>query len=673
MTEEVFMSGPIVFRNFVVAILMIVMFPILSAQNQDTEQTRKAIAMLNHLTVQTQLILDSKNNKLALEEMYDEFINNIAPSAVDTATQNELNIILDKINNFRLLETERKYIKILYENDQARAISSAMPDPAYFLSTVISRKPLEAIASVAMMGLSSWTNYNNATNDAKIKNLKANFNLDKQEIGAIHELRKGTFNYMIEMAAEFGLKDEETLNENSVSKFISLKLDNNPNSQKINLEGHQNIFSNYGPYWGLLAQTYYTLGEYQNCLNAVKKYEEVRAPIFRYDTDFANTLPYAILAVEKVYGNKSKTYFRETERYLKLLEKETPTSKWQMRYFIAQTYLAMAGQSRNNRAYLQEALKLARLDVVTLADIQVKLVEEYLQPVDTSIDPTLTKGEKKKREEEIKRNEELKSTSLIPYHEGFYQAWGLYVNIGAKLGVSNKEFVDTKMAILKALSIYLERYYITEKDFDDEFIWKYLEPYKDDLSIWKQQMVYNIFDFRLEFDTKIYSSDADYKELMAEIVDNISRDNYFSYYLPSLYTSSCYFIKPLLLGEPHIELIIPLCLLKENSEISYIIHEVSSGGNTKIFSDEDNVKFTRSVVSFEEEYEASYDSPVYFKWCLLQLHPNQELDFDKKKEYRIFIQILDEKLNTMLEYKNFHLKSERKSSLSNFMGVVDFD
>ena len=667
------MSGLVVFRNFVVGILMIVMFPILSAQNQDTEQTRKAIAMLNHLTVQTQLILDSKNNKLALEEMYDEFINNIAPSAVDTATQNELNIILDEINNFRLLETERKYIKILYENDQARAISSAMPDPAYFLSTVISRKPLEAIASVAMMGLSSWTNYNNATNDAKIKNLKANFNLNKQEIGAIHELRKGTFNYMIEMATEFGLKDEETLNENSVSKFISLKLDDNPNSQKINLEGHQNIFSNYGPYWGLLAKTYYTLGEYRNCLYAVKKYEAVRAPIFRYDTDFANTLPYAILAVEKVYGNKSNTYFRETERYLKLLEKETPTSKWQMRYFIAQTYLAMAGQSSNNRAYLQEALKLARLDAVTLANIQVKLVEEYLQPVDTSIDPTLTKGEKKKREEEIKRNEELKSTSLIPYHEGFYQAWRLYEEVSAKLRISKKEYADTKMAISKALSIYQERYYITERKFDNEFIWKYLEPYKGDLGIEKQHMVYNIFNFRLEFDTKIYSSDADYKELMAEIVDNISRDKYHTYYLPSLYTSTCYFIQPLLLGEPHIELNIPLCLLKENSKISYMIYEVSSDNDDEPIFIEDHVKFTRSVFSPRGEYKASYDSPVYFKWCRLQLYPNQELDFDKEKEYRIIIQILDEKLNTKLEYKNFHLKSERKSGLSNFLGVIDYD
>ena len=118
---------------------------------------------------------------------------------------------------------------------------------------------------------------------------------------------------------------------------------------------------------------------------------------------------------------------------------------------------------------------------------------------------------------------------------------------------------------------------------------------------------------------------------------------------------------------------ITLCLLKENSEISYIIHEVSSGGNTKIFSDEDNVKFTRSVVSFVEEYEASYDSPVYFKWCRLQLYPNQKLDFDKEKEYRIIIQILDEDFVTLLTYKNFHLKSERKNGLSNFSGVVDYD
>ena len=104
-----------------------------------------------------------------------------------------------------------------------------------------------------------------------------------------------------------------------------------------------------------------------------------------------------------------------------------------------------------------------------------------------------------------------------------------------------------------------------------------------------------------------------------------------------------------------------------------MIYEVSSDNDDEPIFIEDHVKFTRSVFSTRGEYEASYDSPVYFKWCRLQLYPNQELDFDKEKMYGIAIRIFDEKIDTLLTYKNFHLKSERKNGLSNFMGVVDYD
>ncbi|UTC76743.1 hypothetical protein E4O04_01415 [Treponema sp. OMZ 799] len=353
-----------------ISVFFIIIFAAIYCFSENYEQNQRAVEMLNYLTMQTQFIIDSKNNKVTLEETYNKIINNIAPSAVDKKTKEQLTYILDEIHKLRLLEANREQLQILFENDQAQALSKAMPNPTYLLSTVISGDPLKTVASIAMTGLSSWVNYNNAKNDSIIANLKSKWELDKQEMQSIHSIRKNAFTYMIRIVNSYkGIKDSYTLNEDSVKEFISFQMTENPHQRKLRLEGNQHKFEKYGQYWGLLAKTYFEIDDFKSCLKAIKKYEETRTSIFRYDLEFANVLPYAVMAAEKVYGAKDKKYIYEAERYLKLLEKETPTNQWQMRYFISQAYILLARNSNDN-SYLNKAYSIVKLDLPTLASEQ---------------------------------------------------------------------------------------------------------------------------------------------------------------------------------------------------------------------------------------------------------------------------------------------------------------
>jgi len=116
------------FCSCVFAVLCAFMY---AKEADEVAQSRRAVAMLNYLTVQTQRILDSKCNRVMLEEVYNTIINNTAPSAVDEDTRNQLNSMLDSINELRMLQTDREHLQILFENEQAQALASAMPNPTY--------------------------------------------------------------------------------------------------------------------------------------------------------------------------------------------------------------------------------------------------------------------------------------------------------------------------------------------------------------------------------------------------------------------------------------------------------------------------------------------------------------------------------------------------------------
>lgn len=618
------------------------------------DESHRAVAMLNYLTVQVQKILNTKENKVALEQIYNELDENTAPNAIDEHTQSQLRTIKNTINDFRLINTDRVHLQILFENDQAEALRSAMPDPTYLLSAAVSGDPLRAIASIAMTGLSSWTNYNSAKNNVKLENLKAEWELDKEEQNEIHNLRQSTFDYLVDMVQDFGIPDEYTLNKPSVEKFVEISNNDNAAYRKISLEGNEDIYSRYGPYWGLLAKTYYELDEYKNCLDAIKNYEIVRAKIFRYDNNFAMALPYAILSLEKVYGNDAK-YFSEMQRYLSLLEKETPKEKWQMRYFIAQSYLSLAEKKVSiKNECLRKALEISKNDLNTLSDVQKQWFNDYLKPVDEIIANNLSKGEETKRKEEIKKEKQRKETELIPYHEGFLTVSQLYFELAEKLWDASYDTVLS--AIKEPTSIFNVRNYLLENSFDDQELNNLLKSYNFDRVAYER--IYNIFKFRDTFDNKKI---GDSISLLRNIISDLNEKGWNNYYLPSLWNSECSWEKD------HIELRIPLSLLRENTKITYVIFEEETGTNVY---EKAYAPYKVKVDTYNPpNYTACFDTPLYFKYCTVEIPCNEKMKFDKKKSYKACIWLAENEIYLRgLIYKNFGDKAEKKNNTSNFDG-----
>jgi hypothetical protein len=375
---------------------------------------KTSIAMLNYLATEARIINRSKDNRLVLENIYNKLIRNSNPSVIDGTTLDYYQVLLDDIENFRIITYQRERLQFLFENQQAQAITQALPNPLYLLGAR-DKSPLSLIATATTMAIDSALKYQSAKNAAKLTYLQGEWELNDKESATIHNLRSRSFVYMVNIATQYKLSKDDTLDEKSIDDSVEISLWEASSRKRQALEANRNLYLKHAPYWLELAETYYELAMYRDCLNAVQEYENVQATIFRKDKDFARILPKVIVAVFRVHGNNS-TYINLTTNYVRKLVENTSDSDWALRYFAAQTYISLANDSNRTRN-LQSAYDLLLNNVKVLSVEQEKVLKEYYSPITVvpeSLLDALADAQKKLTQAKINKETEMsnKNTKL---------------------------------------------------------------------------------------------------------------------------------------------------------------------------------------------------------------------------------------------------------------------
>ncbi len=386
------------------------------AQEDEFDETQmNSIAMLNYLAVLSQEINSSTQSRLFLEEAYSSLLVNINPEKVDELTQRHLQNLLDTIEQFRFLSVKQERLQLIFDQKKAAALKELIPRHTMMLRSLKSfnvQNLLKSTASLAGNSISRYLSYQEAISQ---EFLRSGWELDDQEKLNLHESRKQTFLYMIEIVRENELPGELALNEKNVDEFVSWK--NNTNYyQKIQFfESQQDTYRMFGDYWLVLADCYYNIAEYEKCLEAIDQYESLNIDIFRKDYSFAKLLPEAIIAASEVYGDEQ--YVLTAERYLELLVDNTENSDWSSRYFASEVYLDLYARTQNT-AYLQNAYELTLNNVNNLVAKQLSLNSVYLSEVEEiAVPEEATKDEKRQIEEYNKSLHNDRKTELPPVYE----------------------------------------------------------------------------------------------------------------------------------------------------------------------------------------------------------------------------------------------------------------
>lgn len=401
------------------------------------EEQLNAVAMLNYITVLTQSINASKNSRLYMEHAYSALINNTYPNAVDNRTLNQLNTLLDIMESYRMIGVKRDRLKFIYEQSQAQSIRAAMPNALGLLSAVSSFRPSKIASSIIYMAVDSATSYYASSAESELQFIKENWALDDDEAETLHNSRKGTFSYLINIVGEYNLPGELTLTENAVDEYVKWKNNENIIGRIQFLESNQATYQSFGGYWLTLAESYFYNNEFTKCLAAIKTYEQMNIKIFRKDYEYARILLLGVSAASEVL--EANDYISLASRYAQSIIDHTDHDDWALRYFAAQTYIDLFGKTDDSN-YMQQAYQVTLDNVNYLIGEQRNMNATYLKPVEEFVAPKDSTNEEKRQINEYNAMlKEERKTALPPIYEPLMLNCNLLVALAHQMQLSQSE------------------------------------------------------------------------------------------------------------------------------------------------------------------------------------------------------------------------------------------
>ena len=426
-------------------------------EKAEEEEHKKAdaISMLNYLRVVSQEINSAPNNRIFLEEVYSSLTNNTYPNVVDERTETYIEDLLNALERCRMLSVKRDRIQFIYDQNRASVLSEAIPDPTVlfeFVKAVNSQDYLAVSVSVIYTAANAYAAYGNYYGGKELQYLNEGWELDDKEAETVHDIRKKTFTYMLDMVRDNALPGEYALTENSVTDFVNWKNNKNVARRIQFLKSNQEVYKALGEYWLVLAQSYYENKDYVKCLDAVSHYEELGARIFRKDYEYAKVLPLAIISMYET--GTGTEYISFANKYLPIIISNSDVNDWALNYFVAETYIDLYART-HNKSYLQSAYNRQKDVVNYLIDEQKILNDEFKhdihdiqeQPVNDGATKEQIKREKKEIQAYNKMRKEQRKTELPPISEPLYISCKLLSAIGNELGIpsSEKDVLDRMM------------------------------------------------------------------------------------------------------------------------------------------------------------------------------------------------------------------------------------
>ena len=398
---------------------------------------KNSVAWLNYLALLTQEINSAQNNRMYMEEAYSALINNTNPAKVNEPTESQLVSLLDIIEKNRLIAVKRKRLQCIYEQNKARGIRAAIPNPIALLSSATALSPKRFVASVLYMAIDSYENYKSYNNELDQEYLKDGWELDDEAAENLHASRKRAFTYMIDIVKEYDLPGELALNENAIKEFVDCKNNSNTHQQIQFLESNESTYRYFGNYWLLRAKCYYDDKNYSGCLECIDKYENLHQNIFRCDYELAKTLPLAITSAYEIYYTSK--YADTAQRYLEMIMNNTNNDEWSLRYYCAETYADLYSKT-NNTEFLKKAYNIVLNNVNSLVSKQEELNKAYISDImPVSVPNDATDEEEDQIEDYNESLEEKRKTELPETYEPLVINCDLLFTLAEKLNISESE------------------------------------------------------------------------------------------------------------------------------------------------------------------------------------------------------------------------------------------
>lgn len=272
-------------HQLLLALLIVLpMAEVVDAEDVAYDPLQTALA-LNYCQVSLANVI-SYNDKIILDQEYDNIINNINLSRVkDEEIVSLFMDLMDALTKSRLQVGDKQWLQRAYEKQMENAIYSAVGRSGI---TVVSGNPLvlagQAVFSVGM----SYFNYQKNIAQYKEALEKSKWELKKEELEYLNYIRKSFFEASWRLIQKYNFPDEWRLSEKQINEYIDILKDTDSERKFRKLRRIEDSFQAYPPFWYYFGKTAQDIQNTAYALECYKIFETKQKGIFRCDPYYAS-------------------------------------------------------------------------------------------------------------------------------------------------------------------------------------------------------------------------------------------------------------------------------------------------------------------------------------------------------------------------------------------------
>ena len=213
----------------------------------DEETRKKAAYALNLCLVSVSQIIDYADVYI-LEQEYQNILNNLNLEHMpkDDSLLDILRQILDTITFFRIQEEEKSFIEQAYKRKMKTAVWKALPNCQVILGA---GKWYAMLLMLIYQVGTGYMNYRNAKAEAVQEHAKELWELQRAAIEQFNGLRRELFTTAWKLADRYNFNDAWRLTENQITQYNRVLMDGNLSRRLTRLEGLEESFRAYPPFW----------------------------------------------------------------------------------------------------------------------------------------------------------------------------------------------------------------------------------------------------------------------------------------------------------------------------------------------------------------------------------------------------------------------------------------
>lgn len=297
-------------KNIYALIVLSLSFTQVWGQGNSMTNDENVVAQMNYCINSLTNIVHSKSMSV-LEHESDQLINNLTMQQIIGLPEiKDFRIdLMDAISKFEITEEERNLMRriqsIKRDNVKWAAISNAL-SPTMLLTGTGGFRPQLAFQSL-LSAARSVVEYKSMHGEQNIEELQAMWELRKEDMQTINELRKSVQGIVFDLYNKYHLNESDRLTEATANLFNDYITIADASRRLRLLQDNYEVYKRIPEYYYHLGMAYLDKGDYSNAKLQFSVYLQMykRTPILRYD-ERSGCIALAMLTYDQSLSHSEK-------------------------------------------------------------------------------------------------------------------------------------------------------------------------------------------------------------------------------------------------------------------------------------------------------------------------------------------------------------------------------